>query len=84
MLGAVTYVSKDSKEVIKIMNDADNINMICLDCGERFTSNCVIWATLDAYGPADEALCPGCENGNIGRDDSPKGAAAALTPKETK
>jgi len=47
-----------------------DIKLICLDCGAKFTSDSILWATLDAYSQPDEALCPECENNNLGRDDN--------------
>jgi hypothetical protein len=55
----------------KALNRMEPIKLICLDCGSRFTSDDVIWATLDAYGPCDEMICSGCEGNNLGRDDEP-------------
>lgn len=44
---------------------SEDIEAICLDCGQKFAGGCVQYRSLDAYDDNPEAYCPECDGINL-------------------
>ena len=44
---------------------SEEVEAICLDCGQQFAGGCVQYRTLDAYDDNPEAYCPVCDGSNL-------------------
>jgi len=44
---------------------SEDIEAICLDCGQQYAGGCVQYRTLDAYDENPEAYCAVCDSINL-------------------